>query len=151
MKDFHLLVMIAVSCVAGAFITGYGLAHDDYEKRLLAAEVAPQSPASSTSFRDVTLYDGWFEVRHEGELQVIGVQPTGSMFPTLSESTVIILERTSKVSIGDIAVYALNGKDVIHRIVGESGDDWIFRGDNSDGTEIVPKSSVVWRVYGVLY
>lgn len=82
---------------------------------------------------------------------VAGVADTGSMEPTLNGTSKIVLTK-DPVGIGDIAVYETNdGGTAVHRIIGEQGSSWIFKGDKSGDVEIISKDKVLWRVKAVIY
>lgn len=76
---------------------------------------------------------------------------SGSMLPWLSSGTTVILEQPKNLRIGDVAVYERDGDKIIHRIIGEKDDKWIFKGDNNDTTETVDKDCVIWRLCAVFY
>jgi hypothetical protein len=88
-----------------------------------------------------------------GEYNLCLVEDTGSMRPILEKGFVVLLESTGNVHIGDIAVYQReDGAQIIHRIIGEEGDFWIFRGDaNLYDDPPVPKENVIWRLVAVFY
>lgn len=97
----------------------------------------PPSPQGTTGQLDLGVFSA--------------VADTGSMEPVLNGTTKVVLVK-EPVSIGDIAVYDSGTDTVAHRIVGETSNGmWIFRGDNSNGTEFVPKSKVLWRVKAIIY
>jgi SOS-response transcriptional repressor LexA len=106
--------------------------------------------ASKIKITDITTIDGmvFFPATN---CCVTTVQDTGSMLPMIDKGVTIILQATNDVQIGDVAVYDTGTQQIIHRIVGEDGDNWIFKGDNNDYTETTPKVSVIFRLIAVLY
>ncbi len=68
---------------------------------------------------------------------------SSSMEPTLSKNDLVVIRKNSDTKIGDIAVYQDGSMLVIHRIVDEVDDTWIFRGDANSGVDApVHKSQV---------
>lgn len=78
---------------------------------------------------------------------------SGSMRPLIRENVdfgrfVSVKDRRPRV--GDVVLYPgcghNEGKTVMHRIIGTSGDNFIIQGDNARMREIVPKS----EIFGVM-
>ncbi len=59
----------------------------------------------------------------------VSVILSGSMEPELSVNDLVIIRENKNPQVGDVAVYQDGGMMVIHRIIGEEGDSWIFQGD----------------------
>lgn len=60
-----------------------------------------------------------------------------SMQPTFYTGDLVILHQTDRYEIGDAAAYQLpNGGIVIHRIIGQEGDRFIFLGDNKPAPDM---------------
>ncbi len=73
----------------------------------------------------------------------VSVVLSGSMEPELSVDDLVIIRRNEAPQVGDIAVYQEGSMLVIHRIIGEEADSWIFQGDaNNTPDSPVPKENV---------
>jgi signal peptidase I len=88
--------------------------------------------------------------------QVFTVAPTGSMKPTLDESSVVTVEKVafSELRRGDIVIYrSAGGSPVIHRLYEQSGDGWLVLGDNNPAIdrEAVRATNLVGRVCAIFY
>ncbi len=88
--------------------------------------------------------------------EVFTVAPTGSMKPTLDESSVVTIERVgfSALRRGDIIIYR-NGRGIpiIHRLYEQHGDRWLVLGDNNGSIdpEAVTANNFVGRVCAIFY
>ena len=88
--------------------------------------------------------------------QVFTVAPTGSMKPTLDESSVVTVEQVpfAELRKGDIVIYRSgNGSPIIHRLFEQHGSRWLVLGDNN-GTvdrEAVTEHNLVGRVCAIFY
>ncbi|PTY05083.1 signal peptidase I [Opitutaceae bacterium EW11] len=88
--------------------------------------------------------------------QVFTVAPTGSMKPTLDESSVVAVEKVafSELRQGDIVIYrSVSGFPIVHRLYEHHGDSWLVLGDNN-GTvdrEAVTAANFVGRVCAIFY
>jgi signal peptidase I len=60
-----------------------------------------------------------------------------SMNPVYYQGDLVIVARASTYSVGEIAAYNLPGKDevALHRIIGGSGEGFIFKGDNNQSVD----------------
>ena len=116
-------------------------------------EYLQYKPASTVSESQIDLSPGTLILNRPGEYRLCNVAGTGSMRPIIEHGFVVLLEKTGEVQVGDIAIYLdRNGHEVIHRVVGEDGDCWIFRGDaNLYDDPPVPKENVTWRIVAVFY
>lgn len=88
--------------------------------------------------------------------QVYTVAPTGSMKPTLDESSVVTVEKVSfqELRRGDIIIYrSASGAPVIHRLYEQSGDSWLVLGDNNAAIdrEAVTGRNFLGRVCAIFY
>ena len=110
-------------------------------------------PASTVSKSQIDLSPGTLILNRPGEYRLCNVANSGSMRPIIEHGFVVLLEKTGEVQVGDIAVYEDKlGNEIIHRVVGEDGDCWIFSGDaNLYDDPPVPKENVTWRVVGIFY
>lgn len=88
--------------------------------------------------------------------QVFTVAPTGSMKPTLDESSVVAVEKVAFAELrqGDIVIYrSVSGFPIVHRLYQQHGDSWLVLGDNN-GTidrEAVTAANFVGRVCAIFY
>lgn len=88
--------------------------------------------------------------------QVFTVAPTGSMKPTLDESSVVTVEKVafSELRAGDIVIYRNDvGLPIIHRLYEQHGGGWLVLGDNNGSVdrEAVTKQNFVGRVCAIFY
>lgn len=65
--------------------------------------------------------------------QVMTTAATGSMLPTMSERSVVVVEpvKFAEVKVGDIVVFTQGGSLVCHRVLHVRGSHLITRGDNN--------------------
>jgi signal peptidase I len=115
------------------------------------ATVAPRSSVS----RDQALSLAQLAANAVGG-QVYTVAPTGSMKPTLDESSVVTVEKVAFIELrrGDIVIYrSAGGAPVIHRLYEQSGDGWLVLGDNnaSIDREAVNARNLLGRVCAIFY
>ena len=115
------------------------------------ATVAPRSSVS----RDHALSLAQLTANAVGG-QVYTVAPTGSMKPTLDESSVVTVEKVafSELRRGDIVIYrSVSGSPVIHRLYEQSGDGWLVLGDNNPAIdrEAVRPANLLGRVCAIFY
>lgn len=54
---------------------------------------------------------------------------TGSMEPTLQVGAVVMIDPDKDPNISDIAAYESGGNIVVHRVVAETNEGYIFKGD----------------------
>lgn len=54
---------------------------------------------------------------------------TGSMEPTLQVGAVVLIDPDKDPNISDIAAYESGGNIVVHRVVAETDEGYIFKGD----------------------
>jgi signal peptidase I len=115
------------------------------------ATVAPRSSVS----RDHALSLAQLTANAVGG-QVYTIAPTGSMKPTLDESSVVTVEKIpfSELRRGDIVIYrSSSGAPVIHRLYDQSGDSWLVLGDNNSSIdrEAVRAGNLLGRVCAIFY
>lgn len=124
---------------------------------LSGCSTAPQAssaPRSSVS-RDHALSLANLTARTVGG-EVFTVAATGSMKPTLDESSVVTIERVSFAELrrGDIIIYKSSaGVPIIHRLYEQHGERWLVLGDNNStiDTEAVTSRNFVGRVCAIFY
>lgn len=88
--------------------------------------------------------------------QVFTVAPTGSMKPTLDESSVVTVETVAynDLRAGDIVIYRhSSGTPIIHRLFEQSRSGWLVLGDNNGSVdrEAVTRHNFVGRVCAIFY
>lgn len=88
--------------------------------------------------------------------QVFTVAATGSMKPTLDESSVVTVERVAFAALrqGDIVIYRnAAGRPIIHRLYEARGTSWLVLGDNNGSIdpEAVTAQNFVGRVCAIFY
>ena len=115
------------------------------------ATVAPRSSVS----RDHALSLAQLTANAVGG-QVFTVASTGSMKPTLDESSVVAVEKVpfSELRRGDIVIYrSASGSPVIHRLYEKNGDTWLVLGDNNPAIdrEAVGPANLLGRVCAIFY
>jgi peptidase S24-like protein len=88
--------------------------------------------------------------------EVFTIAATGSMKPTLDESSVVTIEKVAfdQLRRGDIIIYRNNrGLPIIHRLYEQHGSHWLVLGDNnaSIDSEAVTGANFVGRVCAIFY
>ncbi len=88
--------------------------------------------------------------------QVFTVAPTGSMKPTLDESSVVTVETVAfqDLRAGDIVIYRNgSGTPIIHRLYERHNSGWLVLGDNNGSVdrEAVTRQNFVGRVCAIFY
>jgi signal peptidase I len=88
--------------------------------------------------------------------KVYTVAPTGSMKPTLDESSVVAVEPAPFATLrrGDIIIYrSAAGAPVVHRLYEQNGDKWLVLGDNNPtiDREAVTSVNLLGRVCAIFY
>lgn len=88
--------------------------------------------------------------------QVFTVAPTGSMKPTLDESSIVAVEKVAfeQLQKGDIVIYrSVAGAPVIHRLHERQDGRWHVLGDNNASVdrETVTATNFVGRVCAIFY
>lgn len=74
---------------------------------------------------------------------------SGSMEPTFSRGTLLLVQDTKKVQEGDIVVYQSQDELIVHRIISLDGDEVITQGDaNNVADEPFEKSQIRGKVIG---
>ncbi|RHU37193.1 signal peptidase I [Clostridium sp. TM06-18] len=67
---------------------------------------------------------------------------SGSMEPGIHVGAIVLIDPTAykdkDPQVGDIAMYQTSAREVIHRIIDESDDGYIFKGDNNDSEDYAP-------------
>jgi hypothetical protein len=77
---------------------------------------------------------------------------TKSMFPTLDDNCLVILEPTDTQTIFNKNDIVLFGENILHRIENVDGDIVFIRGDNTTHPDgFIKKSSIRYRVVIILY
>jgi signal peptidase I len=135
---------VAALVVLAAFHTGCATSGS-------SARIAPRSSVS----RDHALSLAQLTATAVGG-QVYTIAATGSMKPTLDESSVVTVEKVpfSELRRGDIIIYrSASGGPVIHRLYEQHGDRWLVLGDNnaSIDREAVTHSNLLGRVCAIFY
>jgi hypothetical protein len=120
------------------------------DKMLTCYENPIRPPASRIKFSEIG-YDNDLISFYISDVFVTSVAGTGSMLPMLDKGVIILIKATDDVRVGEVAIYNIGEGSIIHRIVGEDGDNWIFKGDNNTYTETIPKSAVTGRLVAVIY
>ncbi len=76
-----------------------------------------------------------------------------SMEPAIMTGDIVVAKVTdgSDIKEGDVAAYRLDGRVpifIIHRVLSESEEGFIFKGDNNDAPDemVVPKRRVMYKV-----
>lgn len=93
----------------------------------------------------------------EEGLKIVGVNPTGSMRPTISDYSILIMsDDISNLRVGDIISYNSTGNlnlVKVHRIIDVKDEKYIVKGDNNEISDIgrVDISQINSKVVGVLY
>lgn len=88
--------------------------------------------------------------------QVFTIAATGSMKPTLDESSVVTAEKVpfSELRRGDIIIYHSSaGFPIIHRLYEQHGESWLVLGDNNGAVdrEAVTPENFMGRVCAIFY
>lgn len=74
---------------------------------------------------------------------------SGSMEPTFSKGTLLLVKDTKEVQEGDIVVYQSRDELIVHRIISLSGDEVVTQGDaNSVADEPFDRSQIKGKVIG---
>lgn len=74
---------------------------------------------------------------------------SGSMEPTFSKGTLLLVKDTQNVQEGDIVVYQSRDELIVHRIISLSGDEVITQGDaNNVADEPFDRSQIKGKVIG---
>lgn len=74
---------------------------------------------------------------------------SGSMEPTFSKGTLLLIRDTGQVEVGDIVVYQSGRELIVHRIISLQGDEVITRGDaNNAADEPFARSQIRGKVIG---
>lgn len=89
--------------------------------------------------------------------QVFTIAPTGSMKPTLDETSIVAIEPSEFANLrrGDLVVYmSLQGAPILHRLHRQApGGNWFVLGDNNpavDAEGVTPKN-FIGRVCAIFY
>jgi SOS-response transcriptional repressor LexA len=69
-----------------------------------------------------------------------------SMKPFLNEDTEVFLKQEDNYFKGDICLFKFNDKYLLHRLTKVAGNDYIFRGDNSNRSETVEMGLIYGKV-----
>ena len=74
---------------------------------------------------------------------------SGSMEPTFSKGTLLLVKETDDVSVGDIVVYQAEHELVVHRVTAIDGDTVITRGDANNADDApFDRSEIKGKVIG---
>jgi signal peptidase I len=144
-------VVPALRLAIGTALLALASLHTGCSSLGTTATVAPRSSVS----RDHALSLAQITANAVGG-QVFTVAPTGSMKPTLDESSVVTVEKVafSELRRGDIVIYrSAGGSPVIHRLYEQSGDSWLVLGDNNPAIdrESVRPANLLGRVCAIFY
>ena len=118
------------------------------------ATVAAAAPRSNVSHDHALVLAKQVASSIGGRVYVIA--PSGSMLPTLDETSIVTVEKVSvdRLSRGDIVVYRnASGEAVIHRLYERHDDCWFVLGDNnaSIDRETVSAGNFLGRVCAIFY
>lgn len=91
----------------------------------------------------------WLRPTHLGGTATFVIVSGISMEPTLYTGDLVILQAQPEYAVGDIVAYEVNGGNVIHRIVGIEGEQFILQGDNKPGID--PWKPVAGDILGRLW
>ena len=71
---------------------------------------------------------------------VCSVADTNSMLPTFDRNVFLVVEKRgyADIAVGDVVAYRGDDKLIVHRIVRQSPDGWIVRGDANDREDPTP-------------
>ena len=73
-----------------------------------------------------------------------------SMLPTLSSSDKVLLAPlVGEPQAGDVLLFRMGDRFVVHRLLRHEGEEYVLRGDNNMGTERVPASALLGKVVSV--
>lgn len=116
--------------------------------------VTANAPRSKVS-RENALSLAQFTARAVGG-QVFTIAATGSMKPTIDESSVVTIEKVPFVELrrGDIVIYqSAAGLPIIHRLYEQQNSGWLVLGDNNGSIdrELVTAQNLVGRVCAIFY
>lgn len=119
-----------------------------------AAGTANSAPRSSVS-RDSAMALAQLTARSVGG-SVFTIAATGSMKPTLDETSVVAVEpvKFTVLRQGDIVIYRSSvGAPIIHRLYEQRGDRWLVLGDNNGSIdrEAVTQNNFLGRVCAIFY
>lgn len=92
-------------------------------------------------------------------LAICGVKGTGSMRPTISNHTLLLIKENfshSEIKVGDIVIFENDGKRICHRVVSIEtdfgGTYYITKGDNNEHVDdIIHFENIKGIVVGLLY
>ncbi len=144
-SGFSRLLLAAAAIALGLFQTGCATSASS------SAGVAPRSSVS----RDHALSLARLTATAVGG-EVYTIAATGSMKPTLDESSVVTVEKVPFADLrkGDIIIYrSASGGPVIHRLYHKNGDKWLVLGDNNPtiDREAVTSANLLGRVCAIFY
>ena len=110
------------------------------------------APKQSTNIKIINNTDDTHGIVLSGVFEFQSLKPTGSMKPVMDSDTIVIVSQ-EQVAIGDFAVYKrADGVLILHQIIREDGDYWIFQGTNNINSDSpVLKSDVLYRVVALVY
>ncbi len=77
---------------------------------------------------------------------------SGSMEPAIAVDDLVITRATDDYAVGDVVMYDGGNSVTTHRIVGETAEGYVTRGDanNTDDPAPVPAEKIVGEVVGVI-
>jgi signal peptidase I len=145
LPGFSRSLLAAAAIALGLFQTGCTTSANS------TANIAPRSSVS----RDHALSLARLTATAVGG-EVYTIAATGSMKPTLDESSVVTVEKVpfSELRRGDIIIYrSAGGGPVIHRLYQQNGDKWLVLGDNNPSIdrEAVTSANLLGRVCAIFY
>lgn len=86
---------------------------------------------------------------------ICSVADTNSMLPTFDRNTFLVVEKRgySELSVGDVVAYQGEDRLIVHRLVRQSREGWIVRGDANDREDdtFVTASNFYGRVSAVVF
>ena len=89
------------------------------------------------------------------ELDIVQVSDTGSMNPTISDKSFVIVKKpkVEELFIGDIIVFNCHNKEILHRIINIENNTYFTKGDNNNIQDdcLTKFENIKSKVIGVLY
>lgn len=69
-----------------------------------------------------------------------------SMEPLIEEADVLLLTKAEEIEIGDILLYYIRNRYVVHRVIAISQKSIKLKGDNSLTSEVIPRRCVLGKI-----
>ena len=73
-----------------------------------------------------------------------------SMYPTIHNGDLLVVSTKFTIQVGNIYIYSYKNITVAHRLQGITYSYYIFKGDNNDYYEEVPKDEVIGEVVEII-